>query len=278
MNRCNRRLCFHQKTCFSSCYNNNMNERFLHFRELLFIMTEKELRARYKYTLFGFFWIALNPLLQMLVVGFVFSFFIKEQVQNYYFFLFPGLLAWNFFSLSLTKTTPSILYERDLIKKADFPRSIIPLSIILSNLIHFLIAICLFSLIMILLGIFPLYRLPLLLVSILLLSIFTSGCCLLTTSLNVKFRDVNFFVQAILIIWFYATPILYPLSVIPQQHLWIWLFNPLTTVFQLIQFSLLGFPVIDLKQLVINSIFIIVITLIGARVFSMQNKYFDDWV
>src|SRR5258706_14767777 len=111
-----------------------------HFWELLWGLTEKELRARYKYTVFGFLWLVANPILQMLVIGFVFTFFMKEPVIHYYYFLFIGLLVWNFFSLSLTKATPSIVFERALIKKAAFPRVVIPLSIILSNLIHFLFA------------------------------------------------------------------------------------------------------------------------------------------
>src|SRR3989304_8777518 len=109
------------------------------FIELLTVMTEKELKARYKNTFFGFLWIVVNPLLQMLVIGFIFRLFIKEPIENYYLYLFAGLLVWNFFSISLTKATPSIVSERSLIKKANFPRSVIPLSIILSNLIHLLL-------------------------------------------------------------------------------------------------------------------------------------------
>src|SRR3989344_8713982 len=113
------------------------------FFDLLFGMTEKELRARYKNTFFGFLWIVVNPLLQMLVIGFIFRLFIKEPIQNYYLYLFAGLLVWNFFSISLTKATPSIVNERSLIKKAKFPREVIPLSIILSNLVHLILALLL---------------------------------------------------------------------------------------------------------------------------------------
>lgn len=115
-----------------------------HFVELLLAMTEKELRARYKHTVFGFIWLVANPLLQMLIIGFVFPLFVKETVPHYNYYLFTGLLIWNFFSLSLNKTTPSIVNERGLIKKATFPRAVIPLSIILSNLIHYVAALTLF--------------------------------------------------------------------------------------------------------------------------------------
>ncbi|MEK7801481.1 MAG: ABC transporter permease, partial [Pseudomonadota bacterium] len=88
-------------------------------------MTEKELRARYKHTVFGFVWLVVNPLLQMIIIGFVFTFFMKEPIKLYNYYLFIGLLVWNFFSLSLTKATPSIMFERALIKKSAFPRMVI---------------------------------------------------------------------------------------------------------------------------------------------------------
>ena len=123
-----------------------------HFWELLEEMTKKELIARYKYTFFGFLWIILNPILQMLIIGFVFRFFIKEPIQYYFHFLFIGLLVWNFFSLSLTKATPCIVYERALIKKAYFQREVLPLSIILSNFFHLIISMLLFLIAILLIG------------------------------------------------------------------------------------------------------------------------------
>ena len=143
-------------------------------------MTEKELRARYKHTVFGFFWLVANPLLQMIVIGFVFTFLLKQPVRNYYLFLFAGLLVWNFFSLSLSKTTPSIVYERSLIKKARFPHAVIPISIILSNLFHFILAFLLSLVPILFLGTFSLASVPLVLLSFLLLLTFTVGLSLLT--------------------------------------------------------------------------------------------------
>src|SRR3989344_1682486 len=105
-----------------------------HFWELLWSMTEKELQVRYKHTIFGFLWLIANPLLQMLIIGFIFPLFVKEPITHYSYYLFTGLLAWDFFFLSLSKATPSIVNERSLIKKSVFPRMVIPLSIILSNL------------------------------------------------------------------------------------------------------------------------------------------------
>src|SRR3972149_12176559 len=179
-----------------------MKENTRHFLELLLGMTEKELRARYKNTFFGFLWIVVNPLLQMLVIGFIFRLFIKEPIENYYLYLFAGLLVWNFFSISLTKATPSIVSERSLIKKAKFPRAVIPLSIILSNLIHLLLAFLLLFIPVLILGTLAKYWILELFLGFTLIFIFTTGMSLFTSALNVRFRDINFFVQAALILWF----------------------------------------------------------------------------
>src|SRR4030065_2213260 len=112
-------------------------ENYLNF---ILAMTEKEIKARYKNVALGFLWMFINPLLQMLIMGSIFSLFIINPPPNYFLFLFIGLLSWNFFSYSITKATTSIVYERTLIQKAKFPREAIPLSIVLSTFFHLLIS------------------------------------------------------------------------------------------------------------------------------------------
>lgn len=249
-----------------------------HFWELLWGMTEKELRARYKHTVFGFLWLVANPLLQMLIIGFVFPLFVKESVEHYSYYLFTGLLVWNFFSLSLAKATSSIVNERALIKKAVFPRAVIPSSIILSNLINLVAAILLFLFPLIFLKTLTLGSFIYALGGLALLVTFTIGISLFTSALNVKFRDINFFVQAILIIWFYATPIVYSLAQIPHQLLWLWRFNPLTSSIQLMQAALVGTELPDSIMLVSNITIVFIITLAGLIIFTKESRYFDDWL
>jgi ABC-2 type transport system permease protein len=255
-----------------------MNQNIQHFWELLWGMTEKELRARYKYTIFGFFWLVANPFLQMLVIGFVFRFFMKSPILNYNYYLFLGLLVWNFFSLSLTKTTPSILFERSLIKKAKFPHAVIPLSIICSNFVHLLAAFILFLIPVYFLHTFTFWSLPITLAAFVLLLAFTSGFALLSSALNVRFRDINFFVQALLIIWFYATPIVYTFNFIPYKFIWLWRLNPMVSILQLFQSGILNFPMPGPAMLTANIICILVILTGGIIVFKRESKFFDDWI
>lgn len=255
-----------------------MNRNTKHFIDLTVMMTEKELRARYKHTAFGFVWLVANPILQMLVIGFVFPLFIARPVEHYFFYLFTGLLAWNFFSLSLAKTTPSIVFERSLIKKAQFPKAVIPLSIILSNLVNYFAAFVLFLIPLLFLGTLTATSLLYFTFGLLLLVVFTVGLSLLTSSLNVRYRDVSFFVSAVLIIWFYATPVVYSLEQIPRHLLWLWRFNPLTSILQLLQHALVGAPLPGPAMLVSNVLVITIITAIGILTFYKESNNFDDWL
>ncbi|MCL4199895.1 ABC transporter permease [Patescibacteria group bacterium] len=255
-----------------------MINRASHFWELLWGMTERELRARYKNTVFGFIWLIANPVLQMLIIGFVFPLFIKGAVQNYNFYLLTGLLAWNFFSLSLSKTTPSIVNERSLIKKAFFPREVIPISMILSNFINYLAAFVLFMIPIFFLNTLTPSSLIFFLIGLMLLVLFTVGASLLTSALNVRFRDINFFVQAVLIIWFYATPIIYSLSQIPRHYLWLWRFNPLTSCIQLMQHALVGSALPGPGMIAANTLVIGIILILGVYIFRKESKNFDDWL
>lgn len=262
----------------SFLYMKNVFIKNHNFIDLLIGMTQKEIKARYKRTIFGFLWIFINPVLQMMVIGFIFKYFIKQPINNYNYFLFSGLLIWNFFTISLTKATPSIIHERTLVKKAQFPRSVIPLSIVLSNFIHFLIGLIIFFIPLYLIHSPFIARILSVIISVLLLFIFTTGLSLLTSALNVRYRDINFFVQAILIIWFYATPIVYSLSLVPEEVHWLWYLNPLTSSVQLLQYSFVNGDYPSSTTILTNFIIILIICVTGFIVFFRESQIFDDLI
>lgn len=260
-----------------------------HWIDFLWAMTQKEIKARYKHASLGFLWIVINPLLQMVVMGFVFQFFVPVRVDNYFLFLFAGLLPWNFFSQSLTKTTPAFFYERNLIKKANFPREAIVLSIILSNLFHFLVALGLLVVALVADKLFlegygltelVLYlgRMLWLLPALMLLVLFTVGLSLLTASLNVRFRDMNFIVQLAVLLWFYATPVIYALSLLPELLWPLFYLNPMTLVMELFHHALLNMPFTLLEFAWIPVLVIFYLFYIGLQVFGKENRNFDDWL
>jgi len=106
----------------------------------------------------------------------------------------------------------------------------------------------------------------------------TIGISLLTTALNVRFRDVNFFVQALLVIWFYATPIIYSFSIVPRKYIWLWRLNPLTSTVQLLQRGFVGTPPPGPAMLGANISATIIICIAGMLLFRKESKNFDDWV
>lgn len=258
-----------------------MNKEGKQFLELLFAFTQKEIKARYKNAVLGFLWIFLNPIIQMLVMGFVFSLIFRFNIRDYYLFLFAGLLPWNFFSLSLTKTTPSIVYERSLIQKAAFPREIIPLSIVLSNFFHILITLVLFFVFLVATSkgqiLLP-FNLLLITVNLFFLLLFTSGVSLITSSLNAYWRDINFFTQALVLIWFYATPILYPLSLIPQRFQSIFYLNPLSGIFATLQKAIIGNGNFPYPVLISQYFLIVGLFLASLVLFRNRAKHFSDWL
>lgn len=253
-------------------------KRLRYFISLLFTLTDKELRVRYKHTAFGFLWMVINPVLQMLVIGFIFQFIFKQQIQNQYYYLFTGLLAWGFFNISLSKTTQCIVHERSLVKKAAFPREVIPMSIILADFFNFLLALFILGIIATVGGFEVIARLPSLFFALILLLVFTTGLSLLTSALHVKYRDVAFFTQALLTVWFYATPIVYTLSVIPERLLFLWNFNPMTSIVLILQHSFLNLPFPSSRMLQINSALIVLIAALGILIFRRESKNFDDWI
>jgi ABC-type polysaccharide/polyol phosphate export permease len=243
--------------------------------EFIWAFTKRELKARYKNAFFGFLWMILNPVFQMIIIGAVFHWYLQVEISNYFAYLYIGLLLWNFFSLSMTKSTSAFVNERMLVQKAVFPRESLVLSLILSNGIHTLVGLVL---------VLPFLKITTIQPGVLVgalawLLIFTSGLSLLFSTLNVKFRDVSFFVQALLPIWFYATPIMYPLRLAPEPVRNVILLNPLTVVFEYLHASLLGTNVmLSTNQLLVSLGISALIVIIGAVAFTRQQKNFADWL
>jgi ABC-2 type transport system permease protein len=202
------------------------------YRELLYNLTVKELKLKYKNSVLGFLWSFFNPLMMLIVYTFAFKYVMRIKVPNFTVFILAGLLPWTFFQASVQGSTTSIINNGSLIKKVYFPREIIPLSIIFSNFISFLIT--LIVLIIAVIAFKIKVGLPILLVPaiLILMLIFTIGLSLMLAALNVVYRDVSHFVEIVFMAWFYVTPIVYSLDLIPEKYRRILLLNPMTLVIE----------------------------------------------
>jgi len=200
------------------------------YHELIFSLTKKELKVKYRGSFLGFFWSLINPLLTMLVYTFVFSFVMRLGVKDYAVFLISALLSWNFLANSISYGANCIVANSNLVNKIYFPREIIPLSVVFANLFNFLLELVSLLIVLIFLGykfyIF-LYWFPVLIIAEFFL---VAGLTLLVSALNVFFRDLSHLINIIIMVWFFGTPIIYPLNLVPPKFQVILRFNPMTTI------------------------------------------------
>jgi ABC-2 type transport system permease protein len=189
-------------------------------RELITNLTLRELRTRYKRSVLGWTWSLLNPLATVAIFTIVFKYFFKAQapvgrpsgVENYAVYLLSGLLAWNFFNISVNGAMSVLVGNSGLIKKVYFPREGFVLALVASNLVSFLIELGVLGVILLLIGSNILPWIPVVLLLVALLTVFVTGLGLILSVLNVYFRDLQYLVGMILLqMLFYLTPIVYPI-------------------------------------------------------------------
>src|SRR3974377_1587233 len=191
------------------------------YRELIWALSLKELKIRYKRSVLCFLWALLNPALMMLVLTIVFSTILRFPIPHYAIFLLSVLLPWTFFSQSLSYAVESVVGNGDLIKKIRVAKLVFPMAAIVSNLINLALSLIPLAVLVLLMR-HPFYWTWLYLpVPLLALTIFTMGMSFFFAVANVYYRDVAHILQIVLSAWFYVTPIIYSLDFIPAKYQWI---------------------------------------------------------
>ncbi|MBU0576832.1 ABC transporter permease [Patescibacteria group bacterium] len=247
-----------------------------YYQDFLITLTQKEFSLRYRYTWLGFFWTIINPVLQMLSLGLVFKLFARVDIDHYFIFLFVGLVPWNFFSQSLHQTTPIIIAKRHLLTKSNFPKEFLPLSIILVNLLHFLVAMGIALVAVVMNYQLSWLKLLFVLLSLMWLVGFTGGLSLLVSAMTVYFRDINFIVKNFLPLLFYVTPILYTQEIAPAILQPLFYLNTMAGIIELIRFGLSITSTISLTLVGVNLLISCLIFVLGWYVFAHLKPYFVD--
>lgn len=185
-------------------------------RDLLRNLVAKELKVRYKGSVLGFAWSLVTPLLMAAVFTVVFLTFLRVPFGNGDFttFFLAGYLMWQFFATSITSATGSIVANGSLIKKVYFPREVIPFSLVISQGVHFLLALVAVTPLFIYQRGWHLDVIPGVVVAIVLVALFTAGVSMLLAGLNVKYRDIQELLQIVMLAWFYLSPIIYSIELI----------------------------------------------------------------
>lgn len=202
------------------------------FRELLFALTTREIKVRYKQTLLGISWALLQPFSLMLIFTIVFGYFLKIDSNGvpYPLFYYSALLPWTFFATSLSLGSLAVVNNGNLVSKVYFPREALPFASILAALLDFLMALSVFLILIIwykaAIGPNFLFIIPIMFIAV----IFVASCNLLTSALNVMWRDIKFIIPLLLQLWMFATPIIYPTSAVPEHLRFIYILNPMAPV------------------------------------------------
>lgn len=257
-----------------------MLDSFTKYRELLNELTMREIKQRYKQSVLGYAWVILNPFFTMLVMAFVFS--IIMRIPNlgvpYPIFLYAGLLPWTLFSNSLVSSTNSLVGNAGLITKIYFPREIFIISTIMAKIVDFLLASTIFVVFMIyfkinitwnILWIFPIFAIQ---------QLFTYGLSLFLAAANLFYRDIQYLLGLIILIWMYLTPVIYSTELFPEKYRWIFQLNPLAVIINAYRQVILAGGMPNLKSLAIALVLSIILLIGGYKFFKKLEGVFADIV
>jgi len=250
------------------------------YRELIYFLTWRDIKVRYKQTVFGAAWAIIQPLLTMVVFSIIFGKLAKIPSDNipYPIFSFTALVPWTFFANGVSQSSNSLVGSANLINKIYFPRLIIPFSSVISGLVDFALAFIVLVGMMIYFGIVPtwnIFWLPLLLI----LAFITSlGTGLWLSALNVEYRDVRYAVPFITQFWLFATPIAYPSSLLSEPWRTIYGLNPMVGVVEGFRWALLGTGTAPGATIVVSSLAAVALLIGGAFYFRRMERTFADIV
>jgi lipopolysaccharide transport system permease protein len=257
----------------------NWNELW-RYKELFYFFTWRDIKIKYKQTVFGFLWAILQPLFMMIIFTFFFGKALNIPSSNlpYPIYVFSGLLIWNIFSTGLSNSSNSMVNNSSIIKKIYFPRLIVPVSAVLVALFDFLMALILFV------GILIFYQQPVLWTIIIywplaiIVSMFATlglGCWM--AALNVKYRDFRYVIPFLIQILFFLTPVIYPISLLKHDLLqYILVISPMYLAVELFRLPLTG-ELVHPAFLVISLVSNIVFLLIGLIYFRKTEDFFADF-
>ena len=249
------------------------------YRELLYFFVWRDVKIRYKQTALGFLWAIIQPLCLMVVFTLFFGGLAKIPSEGipYPLFSFAALIPWTLFAEGLTRSSTSMVSNANIITKVYFPRLIIPLSSILSPLVDFAIAFVILILMMAYFGFVPTIAIVLLPFFILLAIMTSLAVGLWLSALNVKYRDFQYTIPFLIQVWLFASPVVYPASMLPQSWQLVYALNPMVGVIEGFRWALLGTNPPE-AMILVSVVAVIVLLIGGLFYFKRMEQYFADVV
>ncbi|MGE3864477.1 MAG: ABC transporter permease [Burkholderiaceae bacterium] len=248
------------------------------YRELLAFLVWRELKVRYAQAALGAGWAILQPVFAVAIFTAVFGYFARVPSDGlpYPVFAFAAMLPWMYFSEAARKSTVGLMGDAQLVSKIYFPRLLIPFANVLAPLVDFLITLCVLLLMMLWYGIYPTWNILLLPVLLVMTIGLALSIGLWLGPVNVRFHDIAHTVPFLFQVWMYATPIAYPLSIVPERWKLLYSLNPMVGIIEGFRWSLLGSGSLDVPSLCISA-FATVVALAGGLIyFCKAERTFAD--
>ncbi|OPX94105.1 MAG: Teichoic acid translocation permease protein TagG [Syntrophorhabdus sp. PtaB.Bin027] len=249
------------------------------YHELLYFFTWRDVKIRYKQTALGFLWAIIQPLFMMVIFTLFFGNLAKIPSEGipYPLFNFAALLPWTLFAEGLLRSTTSMVSNANIMTKVYFPRLIMPISGILSPLVDFAVAFVILLLMMAFFGFLPTIAIVLLPAFILLAVLTSLSVGLWLSALNVKYRDFQYTIPFLIQIWLFASPVVYPSSMLPEQFRLLYGLNPMAGVIEGFRWALLGTN--PPEAMIMVSVGVVILLLVGGLFyFKRMEQYFADVV
>lgn len=240
-------------------------------------LVRRDLRGRYKGSVLGFFWTFLNPLLQLVVYTFVFSTIMRAGIEDYYLFLFVALVPWTYFSTSVSGGAGCITGQQNLVNKIYFPREVLPISYVLSQLINMLLSFLVVIFVLIVSGkginLAVWWYLPLIILQETLLAF---GLTMLVSAITVYFRDMQFLLNVVMMAWQFLTPVMYTVDMVPERLRGIFYLNPMTPIIVAYRDVFYYKQAPELQTFILGTVMGVVMLIIGWVAFGKLKRRFAE--
>ena len=248
------------------------------YRELLYALVERDVKVRYKQTAIGASWVILQPLIAMLIFTAIFGRMAKMPSDGIWYpaFTLTALLPWTYFSQAITRSGMSLVTSANLVTKVYFPRLLLPLSMIVSPLIDFALSLLLLFGLLLYAGIPLTWKVLTLPLFVLVAMLTALGVGLILSTANVKYRDVGHAIPFLIQIWMFLSPIVYPVSLVPEQWKVLYGLNPMAGVIEGFRWALLGKAVPDLMVMGASIVVFIGVLIGGLAYFRKMEREFAD--
>ena len=248
------------------------------YRDLFYFLVVRDIKVRYKQTVLGGLWAIIQPFLMMIVFTIFFGNLAKVPSDGipYPIFNYSALVAWTYFANSITNSGNSLIQNTALISKVYFPRLITPLAPTLAFLLDFAVAFVILIGMMLYYQIYPTIMVLFLPLLVILMMFSASGVGMFLAALNVQYRDIRYTLTFLVQLWMFASPVVYPVSMLPEKYHLIYAINPMTGVIEGFRSALLGTTAFPTQIILVSTLTSIIIFIAGALYFKQTERYFAD--